>query len=68
VKAVKERLKSTLVRQQRRSEKGADGAGKETLPLFDRPYANSVVAPIVGAAGLYMLHGPKGDGKSSLVW
>jgi hypothetical protein len=68
VKAVKESLKSTMVRQQRRSGKGADGGGKQTLPLLDRPYAYSVVAPIVETAGLYMLCGPKGDGKSSLVW
>jgi len=67
VKAVKERLKSTLARPQRRAGEGTHSAGKETLPLFDRPNAYSVVAPIVETAGLYMLCGPKGDGKSSLV-
>jgi hypothetical protein len=67
VKAVKERLKSSRAQPQPRSDKGADRAGDETLRLFDRPYAVSVVAPIVETPGLYMLCGPKGDGKSSLV-
>ena len=67
VKAVKERLKSTLKRAQQPAVESTKGAGTETLPLFDRPYASSVVAQIVETAGLYMVCGPKGEGKSSLM-
>ena len=67
VEAVKERLKSTLKRAQQPAVERTKGAGTETLPLFDRPYASSMVAQIVETAGLYMVCGPKGEGKSSLM-
>jgi hypothetical protein len=79
VAAVKERLKRTikgapLQQQQQQAqqqhahqpaqpEPAMAAAETETLPLFERPDAMPVVAPIVSKAGLYMLCGPKGEGK-----
>ena len=57
VAAVKERLKS----------KASATSKATTAGLFDRPAAMEAVAVIAEKAGLYMVCGPKGEGKSSLM-
>lgn len=64
VAAIKETLKRSGTRA---AQKPANKVGKGPLPLIKRPYAMSVLEPIVRQAGLYMVCGPTGEGKSSLV-
>jgi hypothetical protein len=64
VAAVKERLKRT--REATPEERAATNSGKRTLPLLMRPSAIAMVE-LLRTAGLFMLFGPKGEGKTSIV-
>jgi hypothetical protein len=74
VAAVKERLKrsakgvtSPHTTPSQPAPAASQAAEEDTLPLFERPDAMRVVAPIVTKAGLYMLCGPKGEGKCVMM-